>query len=82
MADLVPSAVLEGTIDLIRQAGRDPAQFAQKAGLPLEALHSPHTLIRSTSFNRLLEMAAEELDERFFGLKVSKLFAAPSQAQN
>ena len=73
LADLVPSAVLEGTVDLIRQSGRDPAQFMQKAGLPPEALHSPHTLIRSTSFNRLLEIAAKELDERCFGLKVSKI---------
>ncbi len=73
MADLVPSSVLEGSIDLIRQAGRDPTEFVLAAGLPLDALHSPHTLINSIAFSRLLEIAAKELDERFFGLKVSKI---------
>ncbi|NCF43682.1 MAG: helix-turn-helix domain-containing protein [Proteobacteria bacterium] len=73
MADLVPSSVLEGSIDLIRRAGRDPVEFVLSVGLPLEALHSPHTLISSIAFSRLLEMAAKELDERFFGLKVSKI---------
>ena len=73
MADLVPSSVLEGSIDLIRQADRDPTEFVLAAGLPLDALHSPHTLINSIAFSRLLEIAAKELDEQFLGLKVSNI---------
>lgn len=72
MDDLVPSALLESPLELIRQAGQDPAIYAEKAGLPVEALHTPHLLIKSSAVNRLLEVAAEELEERFFGLKASR----------
>ncbi|MBT4521121.1 MAG: helix-turn-helix domain-containing protein [Halieaceae bacterium] len=72
MEDLVPSTVLESQLDLIRQAGHDPAPFAQKAGLPMEALYSSQLLVKSSAVNRLLEVAAEELGERFFGLKASR----------
>lgn len=72
MVDLVPNSVLESSIDLIRQAGQDPAIFLEKVGLPLEALHSSQLLIKSSAINRLLELAAEELEERFFGLKASR----------
>ena len=72
MNDLVPSAVLESAIDLIRQTGHDPAPLIEQAGLPPEALHSSQVLVKSKAVNRLLEVAAEVLGERFFGLKASR----------
>ena len=72
MADLVPSSVLEGSIDLIRQADRDPTEFVLAAGLPLDALHSPHTLINSISYAGMpehIELVRAIVLRVFYGLQ-------------
>ena len=71
MAELVSSAVLEGIAGLIKKAGRDPAELAGRVGIPANALHDSNVLISPARFNDLLELAAIECEDRYFGLKVA-----------
>ena len=73
MAHLVPSVVLEGVAELIEQYGQDPVELFRRVGLPEAALIKPDVLIRPEHLSGLLELAAVECNDRFFGLKVGCL---------
>jgi AraC-like DNA-binding protein len=73
MPDLVSSAVLEGIAGLIEQAGRDPADMAQRVGISAAALYNPDVLISPYRVNDLLELAATECEDRSLGLKIANV---------
>ncbi|MFT6435410.1 MAG: hypothetical protein ACJAVI_003465 [Candidatus Azotimanducaceae bacterium] len=73
MPDLVSSAVLEGIAGLVEQAGRDPADMAQRVGISAAALYNPDVLISPYRVNDLLELAATECEDRFLGLKIANV---------
>ena len=73
MANLVPSVVLEGVAELIEQNGQDPVELFRRVGIPEAAILEPNVLIRPERYADLLELAAIECSDRFFGLKVGCL---------
>lgn len=73
MTNLVPSTVLEGVAELIEQNGQDPVELFRRVGIPEAALFEPNVLIRPEHCANLLELAAVECSDRFFGLKVGCL---------
>jgi len=73
VANLVPSVVLEGVAELIEQNGQDPVELFRRVGIPEAAILEPNVLIRPERYADLLELAAIECSDRFFGLKVGCL---------
>jgi len=72
----VPSIALRGIDSLIEQSGEDPARFFLDVGLSLDCLKQADSRVSGQQFNDLMEHAARQLNQRFFGLQLAKIQGA------
>ena len=67
---LVRSAGIRGFRTVVAELGGDAENFADRAGLPVEALDSSDLLVTDVAIALALEVAAEELDCPDLGLRI------------
>ena len=68
---VIRSAGLRGFASVVAELGGDPAAYADRAGLPREALHADDVLVPDLAAARVLEVAAAALDRPDLGLLVA-----------
>lgn len=70
---LVPSIALSGIDTLIKQYGADSDQLMQDIGIDPAALKRPDHLIDGQLFGNLIEHAARQVNQRFFGIQLAQI---------